>query len=67
MKNKVKLNFISVLSLLLIFSTTLFAQTETGVDNSDFGSMLKIIVAITAFLIALVLWLVLVYAESNDT
>ncbi|NOX65391.1 MAG: cytochrome oxidase subunit III, partial [Chlorobi bacterium] len=30
-------------------------------------SMLKIIVAITAFLIALVLWLVLVYAESNDT
>ncbi len=67
MKNKVKLNFISVLSLLPIFSTTLFAQTETGVDNSDFGSMLKIIVAITAFLIALVLWLVLVYAESNDT
>lgn len=67
MKNKVKLNFISVLSLLLIFSTTLSAQIETGAEKSDFGSMFKIITAITAFLIALVLWLVLVYAESNDT
>ncbi|MEN8191822.1 MAG: cbb3-type cytochrome c oxidase N-terminal domain-containing protein [Bacteroidota bacterium] len=65
MKNKGKLNFISVLSLLLIFSTTLFA--ETGTDDGDTGSVLKIIIAITAFLIAFVLWLVLVYAESNDT
>ncbi len=66
MKNKIKVNFISVLSLMLIFSTTLFAQTDTGANESDFGSVLKVIIAITAFLIAFVLWLVLVYAESND-
>jgi len=64
MKNKGKLSFISVLSLLFIFSTTSFAGT--GADDGS-GSVLKVVVAITAFLIALVMWLVLVYAESNDT
>ena len=65
MENKGKLNFISVLSFLLIFSTTLFA--ETGTDDGGSRSVLKVVIAITAFLIALVMWLVLVYAESNDT
>jgi len=65
MENKGKLNFISVLSFLLIFSTTLFA--ETGTDDGDSRSVLKVVIAITAFLIAVVMWLVLVYAESNDT
>jgi cytochrome c oxidase cbb3-type subunit 3 len=65
MKNKGKINFISVLSLLLIFSTTLFAETET--EDGGSGSVLKVVIAITAFLIAFVMWLVLVYAESNDT
>ena len=65
MKNKRKLNFISVLWLLFIFSTTVFAATEA--DDGGSNSVLKVSVAITAFLIAFVFWLVLVYAESNDT
>jgi len=64
MKNRQKFNFISVLWLLLIFSTTLFAQTNS--DESDSGSAIKVVIAITVFLISLVLWLVFVYAESND-
>lgn len=65
MEIKGKIGFISALWLLLIFSSTTFAGT--GVDDGDSGAVLKVVVAITAFLIALVLWLVLVYAESNDT
>jgi len=64
MKNKGKFSFISALLLLLIFSTPLFAATNAG--DSDYGSVVKVVIAITAFLIALVLWLVLVYAETND-
>ena len=64
MKNNKKFSFISTLWFLLIFSTTIFAQT--GVANEGYGSVLKVIIAVTAFLIALILWLVLVYAESND-
>lgn len=64
MKNKGKFSFISVLWFLLIFSTTSFAATAES--NDSYGSVLKVIVAITAFLIALIFWLVLVYAESND-
>lgn len=63
MKNERKFSFISTLWFFLVFSTTNFAAT--GVDES-YGSVLKIVIAITAFLIAFVLWLVLVYAESND-
>lgn len=64
MKNNFRFNFISVLSLILIFSTTLFASSG---DDGSTGTVLKVGIAITAFLIALVFWLVLVYAESNDT
>lgn len=64
MKNNKKFSFISTLWFLLIFSTTNFAAT--GDENTGYGSVLKVIIAVTAFLIALILWLVLVYAESND-
>lgn len=64
MKNKIKINFISTFWFLLIFGTTVFAGTE--VDDGGYGSVLKVVIAITIFLIAIVLWLVLVYAESND-
>ncbi len=63
MKNNRKFSFISTFWILLIFSTTSFAGTET---NDGYGSVLKVVIAVTAFLIAFVLWLVLVYAESND-
>ncbi len=65
MKNKRKLSFISTFWFLLIFSTNIFAGTEATDDG--YGSVLKVVIAITTFLIAFVLWLVLVYAESNDT
>ena len=65
MKNKRKFSFISTFWFLLIFSTNIFAGTEATDDG--YGSVLKVVIAITAFLIAFVLWLVLVYAESNDT
>jgi len=64
MKNNKKFSFISTLWFLLIFSTTNFAAA--GDANTGYGSVLKVIIAVTAFLIALILWLVLVYAESND-
>lgn len=64
MKNKRKISFTSTFMFLLIFSNTIFAGSETTDDI--FGSVLKVIIALTAFLIAFVLWLALVYAESND-
>ncbi|MCF6269491.1 MAG: c-type cytochrome [Melioribacteraceae bacterium] len=64
MKNNRKFSFISAFWILLIFSTTSFAGT--GATDDGYGSVLKVIIAVTAFLIAFVLWLVLVYAESND-
>ena len=64
MKNKRNFSFVSAFWILLIFSTTIFA--ETGAANDDSGSLIKVMFAVTAFLIAFVLWLVLVYAESND-
>ena len=64
MKNNSKFSFISVLWLLLIFSTNIFAAT--GSVDESYSSVLKVVIAITAFLVAFVLWLVLVYAESND-
>jgi len=64
MKNKRNFNFISAFWILLFFSTNSFAGTEAA--NDDSGSLIKVMFAVTAFLIAFVLWLVLVYAESND-
>ncbi len=64
MKNKRKFSFISALWFLLIFSTPIFAANGTA--EGGYGSVLKVVIAITAFLVAFVLWLVLVYAESND-
>ncbi len=64
MKNKNNFSFISTFWFFLIFSTTSFAGTEAADDS--YSSVLKVVIAVTAFLIAFVLWLVLVYAESND-
>lgn len=65
MKNKSKFSFISTFWFLLIFSTISFAGTEA--TDAGYGSVLKVTIALTAFLIAFVLWLILVYAESNDS
>ena len=64
MKNRRKFSFISTLWFLLIFSNSIFAANETATNS--YGSVLKVVIAVTAFLIAFILWLVLVYSESND-
>jgi len=62
--NKITIWLLSVF-LLQVFSTQIFAGNETYTGSSE--SVIKIMIALTAFLIAFVLWLVLVYAEKNDT
>lgn len=59
--NKLKLLF--VLVLLPVISSPVFAA---GTEGSTLESVIKLMIAVTAFLVALVMWLVLVYAESND-
>ena len=64
MKNKKIFSLFSVLLFLLFSSSSIFAGTE--VNKTDYTSILKVIIAVVVFLIALILWLVLVYSESND-
>jgi cytochrome c oxidase cbb3-type subunit III len=64
MKNNRKLSFISTLWFLLILSTNIFASTQSS--DEIYSSVLKVVIAITAFLIALILWLILVYSETDD-
>lgn len=62
MKNKC--NFILVSWLLLVLSTPIFASSEA--TEGGYDSVVKVVIAITAFLVAFVIWLALVYSESND-
>ncbi len=65
MKNNKILKWLLSGLFLLSFSSQIFA--ENGSDSGSLESVIKIMIALTAFLIAFVLWLVLVYAEKNDT
>ena len=58
-------NILMALMLLFIFTSPLLAETTAEGDNLE--SVMKVMIAVTAFLIAFVMWLVLVYAESQDT
>ena len=61
-----KLNAITVLFLLFILSVPLFAETgaETG---GGLESVIKTMVAVTAFLIAIIMWMILVYSEKTES
>ncbi|MEE9431945.1 MAG: cbb3-type cytochrome c oxidase N-terminal domain-containing protein [Melioribacteraceae bacterium] len=60
-----QLKMITIMFLLFIVSTPIFAQT--GVEDGDgLASVVKIMVAVTAFLIAVILWLVLVNSEKGE-
>jgi cytochrome c oxidase cbb3-type subunit 3 len=56
-----------LLSILLLFtlSSPLLAESGNG-EGTNLETVLKVMIAVTAFTIAFVLWLVLVYAEKND-
>jgi len=67
MKMKVinKFRVIAIAFLLFILSSPLFA--ETGAESGGgLESIIKIMVAVTAFLVAVIMWLVLVYSEKSE-
>jgi cytochrome c oxidase cbb3-type subunit III len=68
MKMKVikKLGVIATVFLLLILSSPLFAQSGTD-SGGGLESVIKIMIAVTVFLVAIIMWLVLVYSEKSET
>ncbi len=60
-----KFKTFAALFLLFILSSPVIAQTATDTGN-ELGSIIKIMVAVTAFLVAVIMWLVLVYSEKGD-
>ncbi|MCB0732778.1 MAG: c-type cytochrome, partial [Ignavibacteriae bacterium] len=68
MKMKVIKNFnvIAVIFLLFILSSPIFAET-TAESGGGLESIIKIMVAVTAFLVAVIMWLVLVYSEKSES
>jgi cytochrome c oxidase cbb3-type subunit 3 len=70
MKMKVIKNVkaITVLFLLFILSVPLFAETGAGAGaGGGLESVIKIMVAVTAFLIAIIMWMILVYSEKAES
>lgn len=67
MKMKVinKFRVIAIAFLLFILSSPLFAETGTE-SGGGLESIIKIMVAVTAFLVAVIMWLVLVYSEKSE-
>ena len=60
-----KLKITAILFLLFIFSSTILAETAVE-GGDDLGSLIKIMVALTAFLVAIIMWLILVYSEKSE-
>jgi len=60
-----RLKIITIMFLLFIVSTPIFAQT-TAAEGDGLGSVVKVMVAVTAFLIAVIMWLVLVNSEKGE-
>ena len=67
MKMKVinKFRVIAITFLLFILTSPLFAETSTE-SGGGLESIIKIMVAVTAFLVAVIMWLVLVYSEKSE-
>ena len=57
---------IIILFLLFILSSPLFAETTAG-SEGGLESIIKIMVAVTAFLVAVIMWMILVYSEKAET
>ncbi len=55
----------TLLFLMFLFSSSLFAQTNANTED-ELGSIIKVMVAVTAFLVAIIMWLILVYSEKSE-
>ncbi len=64
-----KFKILAVLFLLFILSSPILSQTaeSTAATDDGLGSIIKIMVAVIAFLVAIVMWLILVYSEKGET
>jgi cytochrome c oxidase cbb3-type subunit 3 len=60
-----QLKMITIMFLLFIVSTPIFAQTGAE-DGDGLGSVIKVMVAVVAFLIAIIFWLVLVNSNKGE-
>lgn len=61
-----KFKVFAVMFLLFILSTPIFAETATD-TGGGLESIIKIMVALTAFLVAVIMWLILVYSEKSPS
>lgn len=61
---KIKLR--TILFLFFILSSSVFAETSSD-GGSGLESLIKIMVALTAFLVAVIMWLILVYSDKQET
>lgn len=66
MKRIKKLTILFMLLILTLASSPLIAKTAAGSED-ELGSIIKVMVAITAFLIAIIMWLILVYSEKGES
>jgi cytochrome c oxidase cbb3-type subunit 3 len=62
-----KLKFITIVFFMVTLASPIFAQTAAAEEDGSLGSIIKIMVALTAFLVAVIMWLVLVYSEKGET
>jgi cytochrome c oxidase cbb3-type subunit 3 len=60
-----KIKGIAIIFLLFIFSSPIFAQSANNTDDG-YGTIIKVMIAIIAFLVAIVLWLALVYSDKDS-
>jgi len=61
-----KFRVIALLFLMFILSSPLLGETSTE-SGGGLESIIKVMVALTAFLVAIIMWLVLVYSEKSET
>ena len=60
-----KIKGIAIIFLLFIFSSPILAQATNSTDDG-YGTIIKVMIAIIAFLVAVVLWLALVHSDKDS-
>lgn len=61
-----KIRLIAVMLLLFILNSPVLAETAAN-SGGSLESIIKIMVAVTAFLVAIIMWMILVYSEKGET
>lgn len=65
MRRTKNFKLITVMLLFLILSSPLFAETAAN-SGDNLESLIKIMFAVTAFLVAIIMWMILVYSEKSE-